>query len=57
MTYIVIGVLLALAAFFSSTAPRLKPAGTGKRACRPRGSLGGAIWAYVSGLFHSAPPV
>jgi hypothetical protein len=56
MTYIVIGVLLALAAFAAYSAKT--PEGWDwKKGMTALVALGGAIWAYVSGLFQSAPPV
>jgi hypothetical protein len=56
MTWILIGVLLALAAYAAYSAKT--PEGWDwKKGMAALAALGGAVWAYLSDLFHSAPPV
>jgi hypothetical protein len=56
MTYILIGVLLALGAYMAYSAKT--PEGWDwKKGAAAVMALGGAVWAWVSGLFQSAPPV
>jgi hypothetical protein len=56
MTYIVIGVLLALGAFMAYNAKTETGWDLSKGAAAVM-ALGGAVWAWISSMFHSAPPV
>lgn len=56
MVWLLIGLLLALAAFFLYSAKT--PDGMDwKRGMFAVAALGAAVWAWVTGLFQSAPPV
>jgi hypothetical protein len=56
MAWILIGVLLALAAFFMFSA--MTPTGMDwKRGMAAVVALGAALWAWIAGLFQSSPPV
>ncbi|MEY5097595.1 MAG: hypothetical protein RJA36_314 [Pseudomonadota bacterium] len=56
MSYILIGVLVALAAIFMYSA--MTPTGMDwKKGMAALVALGAAIWAWIAGLFSSAPPV
>jgi hypothetical protein len=56
MTYIVIGVLLALGAFMAYSA-KTETGWDWPKGLAALVALGGAVYAWVSGLFHSVPPV
>jgi hypothetical protein len=56
MTYIVIGVLLALGAFMAYSA-KTETGWDWKKGAAAVMALGGAAWTAISGLFQSAPPV
>lgn len=55
MSYIVIGVLLALAAIFLNSA-KTETGWDWSKGMAALIALGGAVYAWVSGLFQSAPP-
>jgi hypothetical protein len=56
MAWVLIGLLLALAAFFLYSAKT--PAGMDwKRGMAALAALVGAVYAWLAGLFQSAPPV
>lgn len=56
MTYILIGLLLALAAFFFYSAKTENGLDWSKGLAALM-ALGGAVYAWISGLFHASPPV
>jgi hypothetical protein len=56
MAWLLIGVLLALAAFFLYSA-KTADGMDWKRGLFAVAALGAALWAWIAGLFQSAPPV